>query len=735
MIDLERTCRWEARWIGSGAENHINCFVPVLPAPYFRREFEYDGSADSAKIRICGLGYFVLCINGRRVGDRELAPAVSLYDRRTRFLELDILPYLQKGKNAVGVVLGTGWYDDWTHVHWHLDRASWGDYPKMILEILVDGNVVLKSDSSWRATVDGPLRKDGLMTGETYDARKELGDWTLPGYDDSAWRFAEVVPGPGGVLTEETFPGVRMVEKLPAKEISPGVWDVGKILAGRARICVKGASGAQVKMIFSDRLSPDGTLFMDHNRIYCDESDFQTDTYILRGDPAGESWAPDFVWHGFRYIGITLEGEVQIRSVTAEVLSAAADRIGHFSCSNDILNKIFECTVHSYVANFPGFPTDCPHREKLGWTGDAHCAAETGLAMFDMADNYVGWLQTVADCQRPDGALPGIVPTSGWGFNWGNGAFFDYVLPGIVQAVYRFTGDLEMVRKFYPNIKRLLAYYEGIAEDHIISIGLGDWSHFDFSLRAEDSLVLTAYYYKHADVAAWAAELLGEREEAAFYQHLSTLIAESFNRHFYRGNGVFGKGEPTAQALPLFFGLCPEEVIPQAVQRLEESLKAHDYQAYFGIAGGKYMLETLSRFGLTETAYKVATQENVPGWAAWIRDGATALRESWDSQKSHCHIMFGSISFWMMRYLAGLSPELDQPGYRFIRIAPVIPEALTWAKASVRTAYGVVSVAWHKQETGQLAFEIDFPEGVAGVLELPGKDPVPLVSGHRSLEV
>lgn len=734
MLDLDRSLSWDARWISHG-ENHFNCFVPVLPAPYLRKEFDFDGAAEELTLRICGLGYFLLYINGQRVGERELAPTFTAYDKRSRYLVYDIKPYLQKGRNAIGVVLGTGWYEAWTHGHWHYDRASWRDYPKLLLEICSGEQVIVKSDPTWRISIDGPLVKDGLMTGETYDARKEFGNWTQPGFDDSAWRNAVIVPGPGGDLTEETFPGVQVVERIRAQKISSGVWDAGKILAGWAAIRVSGEAGAQVKLTFSDRLQPDGKLFMDHNRMYCEEPDFQTDTYILKGDPAGESWHPSFVWHGFRYVGVEISGKARLLDVTAEIVSSAARRIGHFACSNEMLNRIYDCTVNSYVANFPGYPTDCPHREKLGWTGDAHCAAGAGLSMFDMADIYAGWLQSIADSQRPSGALPGIVPTTGWGFNWGNGAFFDYVLPGIVQTVYQFSGDLEIVRKFYPNMKRLISYYQTIAEDDIISCGLGDWSHFDLHQRADDRLVLTAYYYGHIRAAWQAAELLELEVDAAQWRSLAKSVASAFEKNFYRGEGVYGKGEPSAQALAIEFGLCPEERIPLAAAKLDAALREHDYQAYFGIAGGKYILEVLSRCGYGESAYKVATQEQVPGWAAWINDGATALRESWDSQKSHCHIMFGSIVYWMMHSLVGLAPEPDRPGFRFIRIAPVIPEDLQWAEASIQTPLGLASVAWRKGEAGAITFDITLPEGSSGELVLPGMAAMPLSSGVHQVKL
>ena len=735
MIELERTRRWRARWIGTG-DSHINCFVPVLPAPYFRTEFDFDGAPGRVQAFFCGIGFSELYINGRKVGDRELSPTVTAYDRRTRYVVHDVREYLHVGRNAVGVVLGTGWYDDHTHLHWHFDRASWRDYPKMLLEIRSGRKLLLKSGSSWRVTKSGPLTRDGLMTGEIYDARLELGNWTMPGYDDAAWDHAQVVPGPGGELTEETFPPVRVVETLPMTATgAPGVWDAGKILAGRARLRVKGEAGAKVELRFADQLKPDGTLFMDHIRMYCDDPLFQTDIYILKGDPAGETWAPRFVYHGFRYVSVRIEGRAEVTALTAESISAAAKRTGYFECSDPTLNRLAECTVNSYVANFPGLPTDCPHREKLGWTGDAHCAVEAGLSLFDMADNYAGWLQSVADSQRPDGQLPGIVPTPGWGFNWGNGAFFDYVLPGIVLAVYRFTGDREIVRTFYPNIRRLIGYYESSAEDGILTIGLGDWSHFIFGERTEDALVLTAFFFAHVAAAAECAGILGRRDEERRYRRRAAAIAAAFERRFYRGNGVYGKGEPTAQALPVYFGLCPAERIPQVVAKLDEALREHDHQAYFGIVGAKCIPPVLSAHGYADAALKVVTQPSVPGWAAWLADGATALRESWDSRKSHCHIMFGAIVWWMFRHLAGLSPETDAPGWRFLRVAPAIPEKLEWAKASAMTPYGPASVAWRKTERGTAVFDIDLPNGVTGVLSLPGSDDVPLKAGRRTVEL
>ena len=735
MISLEKTRQWSARWIGAG-DNHINAFVKALPAPYFRREFQFDGRPGPVVAYWCGLGYSVLFINGKRVGSRELSPVATEFDKRARYLSCDIRDYLRPGKNAIGVVLGKGWYDNRDHNHWHFDRASWCDYPKLLLEIRQGRRTLLKSDSTWRVTKEGPLVYDSLMTGEIVDARKDLGAWTQAGYDDSAWAVARVVPGPGGVLTEENFPPVQVVESLPMTETrTQGVWDVGKIIAGWARIHVKGEAGAQVKLMFSDELSPDGTLFFGHNGIYCDDARFQTDTYILKGEADGETWAPMFTYHGFRYVAVSITGNASLVSLTGESISSAARRIGYFECSDPTLNRLLECTVNSYVANFPGFPTDCPHREKLGWTGDAHCAVETGLSLFDMADNYVGWLQSIADSQRINGQLPGIVPSSGWGYNWGNGAFFDYVLPGIMMAAYRFTGDVAIIRQFYPNLQRLLAYYDTIAEQRILRIGLGDWSHFIREERADDALVLTAFYYAHATAAADCAKILHHREEMRRYRSLATSIARAFDKRFYHGEGVYGKGEPTAQALPVYFGMCPKARIPQVVAKLDETLRQHDYQAYFGIVGAKCIPMVLSQYGYADAALKLVTQKQVPGWGAWVDDGATALRESWGSDKSHCHIMFGAIVWWMFRHLAGLSPELDKPGWQTLRIAPAIPEQLEWVKASTQTPFGPVAVAWRKTAYDTILFDLDLPEGIQAILALPGHDEKPVSSGHQIVEL
>lgn len=318
---------WAARWIG---RNLIQCNYsnPVFPAPLYRKAFVLDGTVRQAALHVCGLGYFVARLNGQRVGDHVLDPAVSQYDKRVLYVTHDVTGLLRPGLNAVGMVLGNGWYNCHTEGFWGLEKAPWRDYPKLILELeaeLESGAIVrLISDGTWRVA-EGPVRFDGLRNGETYDARAEIPGWDLPGFDDQAWEKAIVVPGPGGQLEPQTAPPCRVTQTLTpvsVKKLASGaaVYNLGQNMAGWAQLRVSGPAGTEVVLRYAEKL-----------------------------------------------------------------------------------NRLQSCTRWSYRGNFVGIPTDCPHREKNGWTGDAHLAAEVGLWNFDGQAAYGEWLDSIVDCQRPNG--------------------------------------------------------------------------------------------------------------------------------------------------------------------------------------------------------------------------------------------------------------------------------------------------------------------------------------------
>jgi alpha-L-rhamnosidase len=729
----------QARWISRRTGDLVNWGAPVLPAPYLRKTFTWDHMGASATLRICGLGFYELYLNGRRVGDQVLDPVVSQYDKHTRYVVHDVTDYLVEGENVVGVILGNGWYNCHTPNAWHFARASWRDYPKLLLEMSSDGDVVLCSDMSWKATT-GPIVFDGLRRGETYDARKDLGDWLCTDFDDSGWASAVVVAPPGGVLEEQTMPPCKVMRTLPAADQwqVPGgdtVYDIGQNMAGWARIAVSGEAGAQLTIRYGECLGEDRSV--DQKRIEAHvyaPGNFQTDRYILSGEGT-EVWEPRFTYHGFQYVQITIEGNAAVEKVEGRVVHTAFDKAGEFACSNEIVNRLQTCTLWSYIGNFVGIPTDCPHREKNGWTGDAQLAAETGLWNFASASSYAQWLDTIVDTQRPSGQLPGIVPTSSWGYNWGSGPAWDSVLILIPWYIHLYTGDDSVIRKHYDAMKLYVDYCTSMADDkHIVSFGLGDWCHVDRGRIVEPAMTSTAYYYMDALFVFRFAEMLGRGEDMVHYGELAAAIAKSFNERFYQGDGIYAKGEQTAMGCALYWNLVPTSEKPLVLQRLVEAIHANGDRPDFGILGAKYVPRALADNGHAELAYTLITQPEFPGWVDWLNRGANTLWESWKVASSRNHIMFGDISAWMYQYLAGIAPDTKTPGFKHMFIRPQPVGGLEWVKATHHSPHGPIQVAWEKHD-GAFCLDLAIPSGTSATVSLPDGSSQDATAGNHRFDV
>ncbi len=667
----------DSRWI-SHKDALTNLELTTTPAPWLRREFICSESAAGAKLAICGLGYYEVYLNGKRVGDHILDPVVSVYDKRIRYVVYDVGKLLKKGKNAVGVVLGTGWYNAHTRGMWKLEYASWRDFPKMRMELRsASGKIITSSDMEWTCSQDGPITFDGLRNGESYDARKEFNGWTKAGFDDSAWTKAGVIRAPGGLMEEQTAPPIRILETIPlSKPNKFNVFDLRNNIAGFARITVKGDAGAKIIIRYAERLTADGDLSTEHQEFEVLKGDrWQTDEYILHGG-AEEIWEPRFTYHGFQYIKITIEGKAELLKLEARRIGSDFTSIGSFISGNDMINTLQTLTRRSYLANFVGIPTDCPHREKNGWTGDAQLASDTGLCNFDAAENYRQWLDTMRDCQRPDGNLPGIVPTGGWGFNWGNGPAWDCALFVIPWNVYLYTGDDNMLRENYDAMKLHLDYAGSMTVDGITQLGLGDWRS-EPAKQVDPRLTNTAIYHYMLNIAADIADILKKNNDATLFRHQAKAVRKAFHREFYKGKGIYAEGELTAMGSALYFGLCiNEQVRKAALKRLAECAEGCGATAQFGIIGAKAVPRVLAENGYVRLAAQFFTQEEFPGWAHWvIADHAVSLHEDWSDKDSRNHIMFGDLSGWCFRYPGGFRFSAENPGYKKLVIQPeIIPE-------------------------------------------------------------
>ncbi len=707
-------------------------------APMFRKDFEVSKPVAEARAYICGLGYYELSLNGRKVGDHVLDPAFTRYDRRCLYVTHDVTEHLRPGKNAAGIVLGNGWYNQHARDVWNFHDAPWRDAPRVICQIRVryaDGTEeTALTDGTWRSHAS-PILFDGIRNGETYDAGREQPGWDAPGFDDSKWRKAQEVAPPKGVLSAQMIPPIKVTETLrPAKvaEPRPGVWvyDLGQNIAGWARIRVSGPAGAKVSLRYGERLNADGTLDQGEVGKYIHQGPVQTDTYVLKGGGV-EEWEPRFTYHGFQYVEVT---GPRPESLEGRVVHTAFLQVGSFSCSNELFNRIFRAMTWSYRGNFHGIPTDCPQREKNGWTGDAHLAAEQAMLHFDNAAAYTKYVRDLRDEQKETGELPGIVPTGGWGYAWGNGPGWDSALFLIPWYMYLYLGDRRILEESTPSFARYLDMVS--RRDYLAkSPGgwLGDWVAVDANRMCPAEVTHAGYHVQDARIAALAARLLGKEDEARRFEEIASKAKAAFNAKYVEAGSVkVDRGLQTALACALYQGLAEEKDRAGMAERLAAEVGRWKDHLDCGILGTKYLLHALTEGGRADVAYRVADQRDFPGWGHWLSKGATTLWEDWPGATSLNHVFFGDVTAWFQRALAGINPDPERPGFRHVVLRPHVVGGLTEARGETRSVRGRILSHW-KSEAGVWRWEIEIPPGSTATAWVPARDPAAVTEGGKPL--
>lgn len=732
---------WKAKWISGGR--------------LLRREFMIEGEVSRARAYICGLGYYEFWINGVRVGDRVLDPPWTDYEKLALYTVYDVTDYIRRGRNAVAVMLGNGRYSprhEWKIKGVQVKRYERAE-PKLLAEIWVwleDGReAVIVTDGEWRVS-DGPILFDDIYDGEVYDARLEEAGFDRPGFDDSGWRKASITAPPCEQLrSSATSPPIRRVRLLPPRKIlnpRPDVYvfDFGQNFSGWVRLRVAGERGREVRLRYAELLSEDGELNTAPNR-----AAKSTDVYILKGDGV-EEYEPRFTYHGFRYVELTgYPGTPTLDTLTGVEVHTDVEPVGGFSCSNQLLNDIHRIIVWSIMSNLMGVPTDCPQRdERLGWMGDAQLVAEAAIFNFDMAAFYNKWLRDMRLAQAEDGSVPDVVPPYWLTYPadpaWGSACT---IIPWLLYLYY---GDSRVLEENYEMMRRWVEFLSSKAENNIVRLSkYGDWCRPGFITSPETpgELVSTWYYYYSVKILADAAKVLGKTSDWRRYSSLAEEIRDAFNREFLR-DGRYGVVRPSSQTaplssqtsniLPLALGMAPEAEASRILENLLEDIaQRRDYHPATGIIGTRYLLETLSKYGHTETAYKVVSQTSYPSWGYMIREGATTLWERWElltggGMNSHNHAMFGSIDSWFYKVLAGINADEHEPGFKKIVIKPHLPIGLNHASASIYTLRGPVYTSWQRID-GKLYIEVSIPTNSTGVIWLPVKDfPNPVVYEGRS---
>jgi len=733
---------WRGQWIGrapfGGTAKRVN-----TPPPLLRHKFKLEGKVRRARVYLAGLGYHELSLNGQRIGDHLLDPGYTRYDRRVLYVTHDVTAMLQSGENVIGVMLGNGWYNVETLAVWLFDAAPWRAAPRLKLELRVDyqdgRTVAIASDETWK-TCDSAITFSSIYSGESYDARREQPGWDRPGFDDGAWTPAIVVDAPKGKLTAQAMHPIRLdrtLRPVSVRELSPGRFlvDAGQNLTGNAELALSAPAGTTVTLRYGEALAADGSLDQEDMARFIikrdPSQDTQTERYTFKGQGM-ERWHSRFTYHGFRYVEVTgVPGKLTADDIAIRYFHTDLPLVGRFESSNALLNKIWEAGRWSYLSNFFGIPTDCPHREKNGWTGDAHIALEQGLFYADGIANYHKWIGDLADEQGINGAFPGIVPSSGWGYQRYNGPAWDSAFLLIPWQLYEYYGDDSLLRENYEGFKKYVDYLGTRAHEHIVGFGLGDWA--PWMTRTPVDVTDTGYYYRDAQLVATLARRFGHSKDEEKYSVLAADIRTAFNRKFYDSStGVYSIGSQTAQATALYQELVELGNDGRVTAVLVEGIEKSGRHLDFGLLGSKYVLNSLSERGRTDLAYAIASQKTQPGWGWWIEQGATTLWEQWNGTESRNHTFLGDVNAWMMKYLVGIRVDPSAPGFKNVIIGPNPVGDLTYAKGHYDSVRGRIVSEWTLRD-GVFELRITIPANTTASVLLPAGEKATIEEGGRLL--
>lgn len=740
---------WTARFVTPAVDD--GGATGTRPSPYLRRSFTIDGDVARARLYVSALGVYEVECNGRRVGDHVLAPGWSSYDHRLRYQTYDLTDLLLQGENAIGAVLADGW----ARGNLIETRARYTDRLALIAQLEVtytDGRrLTVATDADWKTTATGPIRAADIYNGETYDARRDLEGWSMPGHDDSAWDGVDVMDRDLATLCAPPGPPVRRIETLPPVSVTTApsgetIVDFGQNLVGWVRIGVRGPAGATVTIRHAEVLQ-DGELAVKALR-----DARATDTYTLRGDPDGETWEPRFTFHGFRYAGITgWPGELTADDIEAVVVHSDMTRTGWFECSDDLVNRLHENIVWGMRGNFLDVPTDCPQRsERLGWTGDIQVFGPTATLLYDVSGVLASWLTDLAAEQTADGVVPYVVPTvveamAGPTCGWGDVAT---ILPMTLYGAY---ADRGLLARQLASMRAWVDCEAQRAGDDLIWSGdfqFGDWldpaapPDDPSKARTDPDLLATAFFAHSARLVGRAATAIWDTETAQQYRALADRVARVFADEFTTPNGRIIGETQTAYAIALAFDLLGDAQQQGAVARFAAAVRREGYRIGTGFLGTPWVCTTLTDHGRADVAYRVLLNRRCPSWLYAVERGATTIWERWDAIRpdgslnpgemlSFNHYAFGAVGAWLYHSVAGLRPDPDEPGWRRFLVEPRPGGDLTSARARVDTPHGTAETRWEITD-GRLTLHVTVPPNTRASVVLPGGSGEPLDVGSGS---
>ncbi len=749
---------WAAQWIG------LDKAMPWdsesqwsrLSARYIHKKFDASKEIVRATVHLSGLGMYELWINGSRIGDQVLAPAPTDYRESVLYNTYDVTTNVKQGKNAVGVILGNGRYYTMRQGYKPYKIVNFG-YPKLrfvlVLEYSDGSSERIRSDNSWKLNADGPIRSNNEYDGEEYDARKEFQNWASADFEDTNWQNADRVSIPKAPMVSQKMAGMKVLNSLSVKSMfkkgDKFILDFGQNTAGWMKIKVKGVAGDVIKLRFSEILTPDSNLYVANLR-----DARVTDTYVLKGDPKGETWSPTFVYHGFRFAEISgLNYTPSPKDFTFEIVADEMTSIGQISTSNPVLNQIISNAWWGIQSNYKGMPVDCPQRnERQPWLGDRTMGSLGESFLFDNRAMYAKWTQDIVDAQLGDGSIPDVAPAY-WNY-YSNNVTWPAALPMSVKMLYDQFGDIKPIVKHYPAIKRWMNLIRDLSMDkqYIVDADkYGDWCvppesqelihSKDPARKTPGNLIATAYYYHLLGLMADFAKLQGLKQDAADFDALASKIAIAFHKKFFDKKKVeYGNGSTTSNLLALSFNLVPKEHKTEIGNKIIKSLLPGNMPAInSGVIGIQWLMKELTQMGRGDVAFALASSSKYPSWGYMVEKGATTIWELWNgdtadpSMNSANHVMLlGDLLPWVFEDLGGI--KAASPGFKNIVFKPDFSiDGLDSVSSSYLSPYGLIKSEW-KKTLMQLNWKVVIPPNTEAEIHLPSGKVIEKGSGTYVFE-
>jgi alpha-L-rhamnosidase len=750
QMGLLQTSDWKAKWIESVAASD----TVKGPTLLFRRQFTAEKKIVSATAFITAHGMYEAFLNGKRIGNAFLTPGWTSYGKRLQYQVYDVSSLLEKGDNAVGVNIGSGWYR--TPLAWNNNENIYGKKLGLLFQLEIiyeDGSrETIISDGSWKTSDLGPIRNSEIYNGETYDSRLEMTGWNKPGYDDHSWQSVtekdysknNLLAGYNEPVTKhQVFHPVRIF-KTPRGE---QVIDFGQNLVGWAQFKLKGKAGDQLIVDHAEVLDKEGNFYTENLR-----AAKARNIYILNGK--GEAFfEPHFTFQGFRYVRLAgYPGEIKPEDISAVTLYSDMNPTGQFSCSNPLLNQLQHNIQWGQKGNFLDVPTDCPQRdERLGWTGDAQAFSRTASYNMDVHNFFSKWLKDLAADQSDDGRVPFVVPNVLGAMAGGSAGWADAstIIPWNMWLAY---GDPKILEDQYASMKSWVGFMQNHSRDYLWNSGFhfGDWLFYrpaddnDGRSAVTDKYMIAQCFFAYStQLLLSAAKVLNKTEDTQKYSDLLQHIKDAYLKEYVTPSGRLVSSTQTAYVLALQFDMLPENLRAQAAKRLVVNIQDYDNHLTTGFLGTPYLCHVLSRFGYDSVAYKLLLQETYPSWLYPVKMGATTIWERWDGQKpdssfqtpgmnSFNHYAYGAIGDWMYRTITGMDNYGEAAGYKKIRIQPHPGGNLSYANGDLETGYGKLSVHW-KIADKDFMMDVEIPANTTAVIYIPASTTEPITENGKPI--